>query len=130
MRAGEVYKGLPGDIAAARRLAGELLDRLGSAGTPAPADAVANLQLVVSELVTNAVKYATGPCGVDLRVLGDAVEVSVWDTSEQPVAEMGPDPGRVGRHGLEIVTMICGGFDVTATPTGKRITARVPFRRP
>ncbi|WUH94352.1 ATP-binding protein [Streptomyces sp. NBC_00433] len=130
MRAGEVYKGEPGDIARARRLAGELFDRLRSAGRPAPGAVVANVQLVVSELVTNAVKYAEGPCGVGLQVVGDTVEVSVWDTSQGPVAEMGPDPGRVGRHGLEIVRMICGGFDVADTPTGKRITARIPLLLP
>ncbi|WP_235002521.1 ATP-binding protein [Actinacidiphila paucisporea] len=130
MRVGQVYKGSPGDIAAARRLTEGLLDHLGDTGAPAPGDVVANVQLVVSELVTNAVKYAEGPCGVDLRVLGDAVEVCVWDTSEQPVAEMGPDPGRVGRHGLEIVRMVCGGFHVTTTATGKRVTARIPLRHP
>ncbi|MFC8350037.1 hypothetical protein [Streptomyces sp. NPDC057280] len=35
--------------------------------------------LAVSELVTNAVKYAPGPLLVDLRSEGDLTEVSVWD---------------------------------------------------
>jgi anti-sigma regulatory factor (Ser/Thr protein kinase) len=37
-------------------------------------------QLVVSELVTNACKYAPGPVLLDLHTDGDIVKVSVWDT--------------------------------------------------
>ncbi|MEU8849719.1 hypothetical protein AB0C70_26550 [Streptomyces sp. NPDC048564] len=38
------------------------------------------VQLVFSELVTNAYEYAPGPCLLDLQVVDGAVEISVWDT--------------------------------------------------
>jgi anti-sigma regulatory factor (Ser/Thr protein kinase) len=125
---GEVYGGGPGDIAAARHLASELFRRSTRAGIPVAADAVAEVQLVVSEMVTNAVKFTVGPCGLDLWVADGMVEIAVWDTSEQPVAAMAPDPARVGRHGMEIVTALCGGFEVTVTPEGKRISAQLTLR--
>jgi anti-sigma regulatory factor (Ser/Thr protein kinase) len=125
---GEVYKGEPGDIAAARRFATELLGHLKGADTPVPGTVVADVKLVVSELVTNAVQHTEGPCGLDLRVAEDTVEITVWDTSARGVTAMAADPARVGRHGLEIVKTLCGGFDMTATPTGKQLTVRMGLR--
>ncbi|GGV73969.1 hypothetical protein GCM10010277_87900 [Streptomyces longisporoflavus] len=37
------------------------------------------VQLVVSELVTNAYKHAPGPCLLDLEVDGGSVKICVWD---------------------------------------------------
>ncbi|WP_329172463.1 ATP-binding protein [Streptomyces sp. NBC_01477] len=128
MSISEVYNGEPADIAAARRLAAELFSGLTRSGRPVSATVVADVHLVVSELVTNAVKHTRGLFGLDLRVADDVVEIMVWDTSEEPVAAMTPDPARVGRHGLEIVTALCGGFKVAATPKGKRITAQMALR--
>lgn len=102
-----------------------MIGRLRDAGREVRADVVADVQLVVSELVTNAVKHTDGPCGVDLRVDGDILEITVWDTSGAPVTAMAADPARVGQHGLEIVQSLCGGFDTEVTPRGKRITARM-----
>jgi signal transduction histidine kinase len=59
-------------------------------------------QLVVSELVTHARKYAPGPVLLDLRVTGAVVEVVVWDSNPVLPAAQAADPGRVGPHGLEI----------------------------
>ncbi|WP_443052678.1 ATP-binding protein [Streptomyces sp. NBC_00299] len=39
-----------------------------------------DLTLVVSELVTNARKYAPGPVPMHLRLDGDVVDVEVWDS--------------------------------------------------
>jgi two-component sensor histidine kinase len=38
------------------------------------------VQLVVSELVTNARKYAPGPCLLDLEIVESAVQISVRPT--------------------------------------------------
>ncbi|WP_327287275.1 ATP-binding protein [Streptomyces sp. NBC_01198] len=128
MHLGEVYTGEPGDIAAARHLASELFRRSTRAGITVAAQALAEVQLVVSEMVTNAVKFTAGPCRLDLRVADGVVEITVSDTSEQMVAALAPDPARVGRHGMEIVTALCGGFEVTVTPEGKRISAQLALR--
>lgn len=78
-------------------------------------------ELVVSELVTNAHKYAPGPCLLDLEVSDGAVEISVWDSDPAlPVPEEA-DPNRVGKHGLEIVMAVCRSFESRREPVGKRV---------
>ncbi|WP_456302325.1 ATP-binding protein [Streptomyces albogriseolus] len=79
----------------------------------------------MSELVTNARKYAPGPCLLNLEVEDGAVQVSVWDSSTTLPAIMPSDPGRVGQHGLEIVMAVCQSFAIDRKPVGKRITAAV-----
>ncbi|MFI2906958.1 ATP-binding protein [Streptomyces sp. PDY-4] len=86
------------------------------------ADAV---QLVVTELVTNARKYAPGPCLLTLEVKEGVVEVTVWDSEPRLPVAQATDPGRVGQHGLEIVTAVCRSFEMHREPVGKRITAAV-----
>lgn len=82
-------------------------------------------QLVVSELVTNARKYAPGPVLLDVRVMGDVVETVVWDSDPVLPVARAADAGRVGQHGLEIVMAVAQGFEVQREPVGKRITARI-----
>jgi anti-sigma regulatory factor (Ser/Thr protein kinase) len=82
-------------------------------------------QLVVSELVTNARKYAPGPVLMALRIVGDAVEVVVWDSDPVLPVARAADAERVGQHGLEIVMAVAHGFEAQREPVGKRITARI-----
>ncbi|MEU6525741.1 ATP-binding protein [Streptomyces sp. NPDC046924] len=113
-------------IAKARQLAAAFLTRARTEdGLPVSARAVEITQLVVSELVTNARKYAPGPVRLDLCITDDALEVMVRDGSGVlPVARVA-NPDRVGQHGLEIVMAVAHGLDVQPEPTGKRITARI-----
>ncbi|NEC92257.1 ATP-binding protein [Streptomyces sp. SID12501] len=83
------------------------------------------VQLVVSELVTNARKYAPGPCLLTLKVEGGTVQVSVWDSNTTLPSVQAADAKRVGQHGLEIVMAVCQSFAVHREPVGKRITAAV-----
>ncbi|WP_331736668.1 ATP-binding protein (plasmid) [Streptomyces canus] len=87
--------------------------------------AMGMVQLVVSELVTNAHKYAPGPCLLDLEISDGAAEVSVWDTDPTLPVAQSPDPGRVGQHGLEIVIGACSSFEMRREPVGKRIKAAI-----
>ncbi|MEE4543976.1 ATP-binding protein [Streptomyces sp. V4-01] len=119
------FRGETVDIGAARRLVEDLFARLLGKGVEVAARIVADVQLVVSELVTNAVKYTAGPFGVALLASDAVVEITVWDTSTDAVAAMSSDPTRVGRHGLEIVTALCGELTITATSAGKQITAQM-----
>ncbi|MET8942753.1 ATP-binding protein [Streptomyces sp. NPDC004542] len=82
-------------------------------------------ELVVSELVTNACKYAPGPVLLCLRLAGEALEVEVWDSDPVLPAVSGADPQRVGRHGLEIVEAVVADLAVLRETVGKRITARI-----
>ncbi|MFF1542214.1 ATP-binding protein [Streptomyces sp. NPDC058291] len=111
-------------IAEARHRAVDFLARVQAEyGLPVSARAMDLTQLVVSELVTDARKYAPGP--VDLRIVGDLVEVVVWDSDPVLPVTRAADAGRAGQHGLEIVMAVAQGFEVQREPVGKRITARI-----
>lgn len=114
------------EIAAARALARSFLaDVQAVHGLPVSDRAMDVVQLVVTELVTNARKFAPGPCLLTLEVSGGAVEVTVWDSeSVLPIARA-VDPDRVGQHGLEIVMAVCRSIEVHREPVGKRIKAAV-----
>ncbi|MFG2650751.1 ATP-binding protein [Streptomyces sp. NPDC048436] len=94
-------------------------------GFTAAERAVDLMQLVVSELVTNARKYAPGPIRLRLRIAGGAVEIAVWDSAAALPMARAADPERVGQHGLEIVKAIAQELTVQPEPSGKRITALV-----
>ncbi|WP_317446189.1 ATP-binding protein [Streptomyces collinus] len=114
------------DIAAARDLAQDFLESLQAVhGLPVSQRVMGMVQLVVSELVTNARKYAPGPCLLTLEVSGGAVEVTVWDSSTTLPLVLPPDPTRVGQHGLEIVMAVCRSFEVHREPVGKRIKTAI-----
>ncbi|MFE1927162.1 ATP-binding protein [Streptomyces asoensis] len=114
------------DIAGARDLARTFLtDVQALHGLPVSGRAMGTVQLVVSELVTNARKYAPGTCLLTLEISGGAVEVTVWDSNPTPPAVLAPDPTRIGQHGLEIVMAVCQSFAVHREPMGKRITTAI-----
>ncbi|MFD4481640.1 MULTISPECIES: ATP-binding protein [unclassified Streptomyces] len=114
------------EIAEARDLARSFLTEVQALhGLPVSRRAMDMVQLVVSELVTNARKYAPGPCLLTLEIQGGAVQVSVWDSNTTLPAVLTADPGRIGQHGLEIVMAVCQSFAVHREPVGKQITAAV-----
>lgn len=114
------------DIAAARDLAQRFLaDAQAVHGLPVCRSAMDIVQLVVSELMTNADKYAPGASLLTLDVSGGTINVSVWDSNPTPPAILPHDPTRIGQHGLEIVIKLAHGFTVHRTPLGKRITAAI-----
>ncbi|MEV3914722.1 ADP-ribosylglycohydrolase family protein [Streptomyces canus] len=87
------------------------------------------VQLVVSELVTNARKCAPGPCLLDLEISKGAVQISVWDSDTTLPSVQGADPDRIGQHGLEIVMAVSQTFCVHRAPVGKKITLVSPWQR-
>ncbi|MCX5384455.1 ATP-binding protein [Streptomyces sp. NBC_00083] len=114
------------DIATARGVARDFLTSLQAVhGLPVWKRTMGTVQLVVSELVTNARKYAPGPCLLTLEVDDGAVEVTVWDSSTTLPLVLAPDPSRVGQHGLEIVMAVCRSFEVHREPVGKRIKTAI-----
>lgn len=113
-------------IASARGVARDFLESLQAVhGLEVSKRAMDMIQLVVSELVTNARKYAPGPCLLTLGAGEGAVEVTLWDSSPTLPLILAPDPFRIGQHGLEIVMALCRSFEVHREPVGKRIRAAV-----
>ncbi|MFF7157349.1 ATP-binding protein [Streptomyces sp. NPDC008139] len=124
--AGAAYDGETGSIAAARAFTADFLAGVtGGRARPIPAVVVADAQLVVSELVTNACKFAPGPCALNLEIQGADLVITVWDTDSSMPLARAAEPGRIGQHGLEIILAVCEGFDVRREPVGKRIKVRV-----
>ncbi|MDT0439193.1 MULTISPECIES: ATP-binding protein [Streptomyces] len=123
------FEGDGGCIAEARRVATAFLGeaRLGH-GVPVSVRAVDVTQLVVSELVTNARKYAPGPVLMDLRIVGEILEIAIWDSGPHLPVVHSADPERLGRHGLEIVTALVESYRVSMEPVGKCVTVRIPLR--
>ncbi|MET9908691.1 ATP-binding protein [Streptomyces sp. NPDC006476] len=118
--------GAEGCIANARNEASRFLTRAQSEhGLPVSARTLDLAQLVVSELVTNALKYAPGPVLLQLGIADSALEIAVWDTDPVLPVARAADAGRVGQHGLEIVLAVVQGFEARREPVGKRITARI-----
>ncbi|MFF3489245.1 ATP-binding protein [Streptomyces sp. NPDC002701] len=81
------------DISAARAMARSFLESVQAVhGLPVSPRAMGMVQLVVSELVTNARKYAPGPCLLTLSVVAGSVEVMVWDSSTALPTVQPPNP--------------------------------------
>ncbi|MBM9623874.1 ATP-binding protein [Streptomyces zhihengii] len=126
MRAGFALTGDGACIADARHHAAAFLDQAHAEHQVTVSARARDLtQLVVSELVTNARKYAPGPVLMELRVSGRAVDVVVWDSEPTIPSARAADPGRVGQHGLEIVRAVTESLFMEQDPLGKRITARI-----
>lgn len=88
-------------------------------------------QLVVSELVTNAVRHAPGPGALLLEVTPDGAElrITVRDSSPDPPRLQSPDPRRVGGHGLRLITRLCDRLYTVDPGTGKQVVAHLRLYR-
>lgn len=111
-----------------RSAAAGFLSELQKSGRAAlPDRVVGDVGLVVSELVTNALRYAPGTCSleVDLTRDGRAVRVAVQDPSRQAPRLLPRDARRIGGHGLEIVRAVSTSVTVRFSPYGKQVTAEI-----
>ncbi|MCZ4125056.1 ATP-binding protein [Streptomyces sp. H39-S7] len=122
-RAGN-YGGEPGSLGAARQLADEFLDCLAADFATTVSERFRfDVMLVVTELLTNAERYACGPSLLELAGSTRSVVVTVWDSSTALPVVFPPDPSRVGGHGLEIVNRLCEQVTAERVPVGKRVRA-------
>ncbi|MFD6294200.1 ATP-binding protein [Streptomyces sp. NPDC060235] len=125
----ETSLSLDGDssrIAQARHVATAfLVQARDHAGVPVAQATIEIVQLIVSELVTNARKYAPGPSVLTLRIYNALLTVELWDSSPVIPAAKTLNPERVGQHGLEIVAALAQTLTTEPTVNGKRITARI-----
>ncbi|GAA4814017.1 ATP-binding protein [Streptomyces ziwulingensis] len=129
LRAEYDLDGDDGCVARARRHAAAFLDRARDDHRRDVSARVRELSsLVVSELVTNARKYAPGPVRMELRLGADGMDIIVRDGNPAFPVLWATDADRVGRHGLEIVEAVTAALLVDPEPAGKRVTARLSLR--
>lgn len=85
---------------------------------PAPAE------LVVSELMSNAVVHGRGRIGLQLHDTGDGLRIEVFDANPAPPITREANPGRVGGFGMHIVDRLAH-WGWRPTPSGKVVWARL-----
>lgn len=82
--------------------------------------------LVVSELVTNALRHGRGVTGFRLSHHNKGLTVAVRDAGDRPPRTLPLDPGRPGGFGMHLVRNLTGGVEVEWRPGGKSVRATVP----
>jgi anti-sigma regulatory factor (Ser/Thr protein kinase) len=108
----------------ARRTTRQFLRRLRPTLAQEKADLV---ELVVSELVTNAVRHARGDtCVLELEDSSDAVVISVHDADPTPPRGRTPDFTGAGGFGWRMVRQLADHVSVEQSPQGKTIRALMP----
>jgi anti-sigma regulatory factor (Ser/Thr protein kinase) len=84
----------------------------------------ADVELVVSELVTNAVIHGTGPITLRVRVIDGFVSVGVQDCGSGVPRMNRADPSREGGRGMTVVAGLVSDWGVRVDRgTGKEVWA-------
>ncbi len=85
--------------------------------------------LVVSEMVTNAVRHAQPPVELEIEAGEDDVVISVRDGSPLPPVARTPDVDAEGGRGMLLVDLLSDDHGVRSQPPGKTVWARLRRRR-
>lgn len=88
-------------------------------------DAVADAQLVVNELATNAIQHAASAFSVSVKVTGSEVQIRVWDASSSAPTPTVVGPTAIRGRGLILVTALATRWGVDPVPDGKVVWAEL-----
>ena len=83
------------------------------------ADAIDTATLLVSELVTNAVRHGHPPCALTVTVADDHVELAVEDGDPTPPVRREPDPTSEDGRGYLLVDALAAAWGVRRRAQGK-----------
>ncbi|MFF2580882.1 ATP-binding protein [Streptomyces goshikiensis] len=112
----------PASAAAARSRVRDLLRR---AGVSLDSVIAADVLLVTSELVTNAIRHGGGLAAFHIEIADDALLLSVADANPHaPVSRTGT-PDRPGGYGWPLVQRLADRVDVRSHGGGKTISAEL-----
>ncbi|MFG2124391.1 ATP-binding protein [Streptomyces sp. NPDC048710] len=100
------------------------------AGHPSDHQLSQDAQIVVSELVTNALRHAPGPGQLLLELIPESglLRITVRDRSTRQPRLLVPDPRRIGGHGLHLITRLCVRFHTVPLDDGKQVMAELSLR--
>ncbi|MFF8401430.1 ATP-binding protein [Streptomyces sp. NPDC015684] len=129
LRSGTAWDTAGISIADTRRTVRTLLARAGHHPDHRPSQ---DAQLVVSELVTNAIRHAPGPGALLLELSPDdaVLLITVRDGSPRTPDVHPQDGSRVGGHGLRLVTQLCEQVHTVPWASGKQVTAQLRLGTP
>jgi anti-sigma regulatory factor (Ser/Thr protein kinase) len=117
-----LWPAAPETVLLARRRAATLLDADRRVSSVTRADVL----LVVSELVSNAIRHGVGPVEFDIDVRPGRVHVEVGDQGpSRPEPARRPAATSQNGRGLLIVEAIASAWGVTAQGPGKRVWADI-----
>jgi anti-sigma regulatory factor (Ser/Thr protein kinase) len=113
--------GSGGSVSAARGWARTYLEQC---DPPLPQDTAADALVVISELVTNAVSHAPGPCCLYLVEDEGELTIAVSDDSTVEPVPRTPDLGGTGGFGWHLLRRLARRVDVYVRPPwGKTVSA-------
>lgn len=89
---------------------------------------IMDAQLVVTELVENAVRHGRTACDVALELTDADLTIVAHDGSRQQPRLMRPGPTRPGGRGLLLLENLCSNWGFELLKNGKRVWAMLPLR--
>jgi CheY-like chemotaxis protein len=89
-------------------------------------DALDVVELLVTEVVTNAVLHARSDAKVVVHLLPDAVRVEVVDSDDSFPVRRRPRPDQPGGRGLDLVEQMSRSWGIDMLEVGKRTWFEVP----
>jgi anti-sigma regulatory factor (Ser/Thr protein kinase) len=114
------------DVGAVGRAREQLSAFLGGHVSAAKLD---DANLVLGELVTNALRHGIGEVVVRASLKDGAIHMSVTESAEEQPTMLPRDPHRIGGLGLHIVDGLSSDWGVAAFPGGKTVWATVDLER-
>jgi anti-sigma regulatory factor (Ser/Thr protein kinase) len=91
------------------------------------AHVVDTVELLTSEVVTNAIVHAESAPELVVRVADARVRVEVHDGSSAVPVVLHPDPYAQAGRGMTIVDRLAQDWGVEHVPSGKRVWFEVPY---
>jgi len=84
------------------------------------------IELLLSELATNAINHARSPFSVVVRYDGQRLRIDVEDSSPLVPLMRTPSSDDTGGRGLLLVDALAAAWGVTPRPDGKRVWFELP----